>query len=102
MEELIVSVSREPTDDKRRKRMEGIFDTGTYNEAFCKGFEQALIKVGDRVRGEAVQAAAEQQEEAPLPELLQDQKTETQFQLWALVDMMVQSKILIKKSKGEW
>ena len=98
MEELIVSLSREPTDDKRRKRMEDIF--GTYNEAFCNGFEQALIKVGDRVRSEAAEEAVSVQQKE-MPELLQEQKTETQFQLWALVDMMVQSKILIRRSKGE-
>lgn len=80
--------------------MQDIF--GTYNEAFCNGFERALIAVGDRVQREAAQEAkAVQQQEAEMPELLQEQKTETQFQLWALVDMMVQSKILIRKAKGE-
>lgn len=112
MEDLILSLSKEPTDDSRRSRVVSVFEG--HDARFASLFDQVLIVVGDRVRLEAAakaeQAQAKQEEENgdddddddnlpsfPLP----GQKSETELQLWALVDMMVQSKTIVKKAAGQ-
>jgi hypothetical protein len=80
-----------------------------------------LIVVGDRVKLEAQQKilklqkaeeAAEKDdagndessltspEDAAAPEVPRE-KTQDELQLWALIDMMVQSKTIVKKESGE-
>jgi hypothetical protein len=118
MEGLIISLSLEPTDESRRERLHSIFDEALARpngrpEQFSDLFDQALVTVGEEVKAEAQKAALESQETASLPEEQSEdtdqdeasssstEKSPQQRQLWALVDMMVQSKTIVKKHSGE-
>lgn len=132
MEELIVSLSREPTDDSRRSRVESVFGEALARPNGAPGrfsslFDQVLIVVGDRVKLQAQKKAIERQQEKEAMEvsngdgkdeeleedaadneegggggdMMGETKTEEEKQLWALVDMMVQSKTIVKKASGE-
>jgi len=127
MEQLIVSISKEPTDESRRHRLRAVFDeelSTRHSERFSALFSEVLIVVGDRVKQEASEAAWErrrQQETDRLqenyePKADSDQNdesseagvsgsivgnTEEEHQLWALIDMMVQSKTLVKRAAKE-
>ena len=124
MEQLIVSISKEPTDESRRHRLQAVFDeelSTRHSERFSALFGEVLIVVGDRVKQEANEAAWERrrQQEA---DLLQEKvdgnpdddsskdegvsgfivgNTEEEHQLWALIDMMVQSKTIVKRAAKE-
>lgn len=108
IEKLILSLSKEPTDESRRARLKNIFDEKIRNDKghaaqFSSQFNQVLITVGDRIKLEAISEAQnakrngrdddEEEEPQPLAE-----KTESELQLWALVDMMVQSKTIVRKA----
>lgn len=113
MEKLIVSISKEPTDESRRERLTEVFEEALAKpngapKRFSNLFDQVLIVVGDRVKHQAHQLAMEQQEaakEEEEPEVAGSgdfmEKPPVQRQLWALVDMMVQSKTIVKKASGE-
>jgi hypothetical protein len=125
MEELILSLSREPTDELRRDRLGAIFTEALSKpngdpKIFTDLFDQTLIIVGDRVKEQAQQkaiqlqletaAAQDKVDESSLTPPDKDAATEESspeamhdegIQLWALVDMMVQSKTIIKKESGE-
>jgi hypothetical protein len=131
MEDMIVSLSQEPTDDSRRSRLLSIFteklaksdDDDGAPQHFIELFDYTLVIVGDRVKAIAQQeaAAAAVQKEQQLPteqsssDFLQQQKVDEAApdegsastkqqqpaQLWALVDMMVQSKTIVKRAMGE-
>jgi hypothetical protein len=126
MEQLILSISREATDQLRRDRLRAIFiealstPNGDDPQRFIDLFNQTLIIVGDRVKREAQQKFLKLQEaEAaekddvdndessltpPPDEAAPDvprEKTPDELQLWALIDMMVQSKTIVKKESGE-
>lgn len=88
MESLIVSLSQEPTDEARRERLATIFAERLEEPDFTSLFGDVLTIVGDRTKAEA-QIAAEKG----------DCETE-QKQLWALVDMMIQSKVIVKQSSS--
>jgi hypothetical protein len=122
METLILSLSFDSDDASRRKKVSTLFqeklqartngeiDHGTPFEIL---FNQVLIEVGDRIRMEAqaqAQAAAEMSMSLekdsgddlpsfPLP--AQQKKSQTELQLWALIDMMVQSKTLVRMAAGQ-
>jgi hypothetical protein len=104
-ENLILSLSKEPTDELRRARLQLIFEDSIQNQTpekanlFASQFNQALIKVGDRTRQQALSEAETGEKQTPgnAASSLLDQKSETEFQLWALIDMMVQSKTIVKK-----
>lgn len=110
MEDLILSLSVDANDASRRNKVASLFDEKLKNregsESFVQLFDQVLITVGDRVR---IEAASQKQGKTknenselssfPLPV---QQKSQTELQLWALIDMMVQSKTLIKKAAGQW
>lgn len=126
MEELIVSLSKEPTDESRRSRLSCLFEEALSKpngapKRFTDLFDQTLIEVGDRVRMIALEKAMESErlvtgsgeghEEDSLSVVEEDTysndddfmsgKTDEQKQVWALVDMMVQSKTILKKANGE-
>jgi len=123
MEELIVSLSKEPTDEARRSRVASIFEERLAGpngdpERFSNLFNQVLMIVGDRVKMTAQRQAIEmeaaqkdeesendskanQEEESPESSSGLNVKTAEQKQLWALVDMMVQSKTIVKTKNGE-
>lgn len=126
MKDLILSLSLEPTDHDRRMRLKDLFHeqldrpNGTPNR-FTDLFDQTLIVLGDELQAEAKkkffkdQAAAQdkegedkegEDEKAELVEPNEDypkprEKTPEELRLWALVDMMVQSKTIVKKINGE-
>lgn len=129
MKTLIVSLSNEPTDELRRKRMETVMANGlaqSDDEArkqFCTLFQQTLEAVGNEVQAEARELAMQKYEEkeqgtggenssaaggeesAIRIETVNESggkiKSPVETQLWALVDMIVQSKVLIKRASGE-
>ena len=118
MDALIISLSLESTDKSRRQRLASVFaeelvkvDT---NRRFADLFDQVLAEVGDRVQVKAKKKALEKQRNEPEEKSTEDQvdeendgdfmsmgKSPEERQLWALVDMMVQSKTLAKKAFGE-
>ncbi len=127
MNSLIVSLSLEPTDDSRRHRLASVF-TKELAKALAKAdcrrfsvlFDQVLAVVGDRVQLAATKKALEAQEERNQLDEQESQEKEgsrdeenedgdymgmgkspEERQLWALVDMMVQSKTISKKAFGE-
>jgi len=125
MEELIVSLSKEPTDRSRRHRVATVFDEELAKpngapKRFSDLFDQVLVIVGDRVKYRAQKVAIEQQQqqehqadddstknikddesEKDSNNMMGRNKTKEEKQLWALVDMMVQSKTIVKRASGE-
>jgi len=114
MKDLILSLSLEPTDDSRRSRLIDVFQEALERpngmpKRFSNLFDKVLIQVGDQVQTEAKRKffekkANEVPEEAP-PDGDGDEatreKTPDELQLWALVDMMVQSKTIVKQASGD-
>ena len=118
MEQLILSVAAEPTDESRRDRLQAVFlqelaKPNAASSRFSHLFDQTLIVVGDRVKLQAQQKALQlQQEDKTAQDEFEDDaleditpakavKTEEEQQLWALIDMMVQSKTIVKRESGE-
>ncbi|KAL3796539.1 hypothetical protein ACHAW5_004441 [Stephanodiscus triporus] len=135
MEKLIVSLSMEPDDDKRRGKLAEILDKelvcalnaesdsqgGIFNSdipRFAKLFQISLDTIGERVQSAAREVALEkqQQQEQKLADsdcdaddawnstetngLGRREKSKEELQLWALIDMMVQSKTRVKLHMG--
>jgi hypothetical protein len=120
METLIDSLSREADDGIRRKRLADMLDVelaadASNAESFTKLFQLSLDNIGERVQATARELAIEkqQQEELQLADVydagnagnpieddvvVRREKSEEELQLWALIDMMVQSKTRIKSS----
>ena len=122
MRNLILSLSLEPTDHDRRKRVKKVFHEALARpngmpKRFTDLFDKILIEVGDEVQNEAKKKFFEDQATAaPAVEATADnndqpededmgpprrEKTPTEMQLWALVDMMVQTKTIVKRENGE-
>jgi hypothetical protein len=130
MRDLIISLSLEPTDHDRRSRVQQIFhetlETQEKDSAsrFCDLFDMVLIQVGDQVQMEAKKSffensVATQGDEDKDKEILvggdnddgdgprteADEgsrvKSKEELQLWGLIDMMVQSKTIVKRHNGE-
>jgi len=95
MEDLILSISLEESDDSRRNRLHSVFTDALARpnggpDRFSSLFNATLIAVGDKVRNLAMQN---------MQNASKDEKAAKERQVWALVDMMVQSKTIVKKSK---
>lgn len=113
MEAVILAISRETNDESRREQMRTLFVTelahtsvGDAPPHFAQVFGSALEKVGGAVQSEARERAEAEQATAPQEldagaeneEYVPRQKTAEELQLWALIDMMVQSKMLVRKA----
>ena len=131
MRDLIIDLSKESTDDVRRSRLQSIIVRGLEEgdaEAFSQLFQQALEAVGNEVQAEARELAMKRYEEKDAAETINEAavasatnnggdspirvepvnetsegkiKSPLETQLWALVDMMVQSKTMVKKAQGQ-
>lgn len=120
MRNLILSLSKAPTDEDRRTRLASIFEEALARpngqpKQFADLFDQALTEVGNEVQTEAKTKFARKEKEISKSESMKDSsnspesyeldvervKSEEELQLWALVDMMVQSKTIVKKASGE-
>jgi hypothetical protein len=131
MEELIRSLSQMPTDESRRTKVAQIFHDAFQEEEssngkendyystkrFCRLFDRVLIQVGDQVRMDASLRIMASEQPAPASDdddnsdsyneslvtgpITKREKTPEELQVWALVDMMVQSKTLVKRAAGE-
>ena len=121
MDDLIISLSLEPTDESRRERLQSIFDEELAKpngapQHFTDLFSHMLVIVGDRVKLEAQEYAAKLTAEAEVAKAAagesaieekqgeQEKDTEPfaqQRQLWGLVDMLIQSKTIIKRASGD-
>ena len=130
MEKLIVSLSRESDDSKRRGQLAEILDkelagallvesdsqNGVINSdipRFAKLFQISLVAIGERVQAAARELALEKQQQKAESEdvnkagnsievdnLVQREKSKDELQWWALRDMMVQSKTRVKMHMG--
>lgn len=126
-----VSLSKESNDEKRRDKLNGILDMelvaqqpatdgdsipsmNTELPKFAKLFQLSLDSVGERVQNAAREKAMARQKsiandaEKEGGDIIGQLKSEEELQLWALIDMMVQSKTRVKMymgtlgSKGEF
>lgn len=123
METLIMSLSYEQNDQTRRKKLLDLFQNELSKpcpERFTNLFDAVLIDVGNKVRLEAIEKFESNQTNVETcnnnngssntDQLSQENdgvnreaelKTREEIQIWALIDMMVQSKTLVKKSNGQ-
>lgn len=129
MEALILSLSVETDDASRRAKLASIFseklsilididgdgDENNHGIAFENLFHQVLVVVGDRIRMEAAVAFEKEKnqtnekdsdsnkdvDDLPTFSLPTQRKSKIEQQLWALVDMMVQSKTLVRRATGQ-
>ena len=141
MNKVILSLSKERDDEKRRERLAGLFDSELAydknageevdtNESprFAQLFQTSLDIVGQEIQTAAREAAEKQLQqdqwreqdtddaekdlfkeiEATEKKRVERVKSSEELQLWALIDMMIQSKTRVKKymgslgSKGEF
>jgi hypothetical protein len=102
MKEMILSLSRETDDAERRGRVASMFSRelagvgeGDQPPRFAEVFSRALETVGTEVQ----EKARERQQSAEQHEDTTDRpKTAEEQQLWALIDMMVQSRVLVRNA----
>ena len=127
MNDLIISLSHESNDDIRRQRVETLFqeqleanDTSTNTcQRFTNIFNRVLIEIGDQVRNDAILKSNIKLNEKAIRQRIEkdfdatedsvdegssisNEKTPEQLRVWALVDMMIQSKTIVKKANGEF
>jgi hypothetical protein len=131
MEKLIVSLSMESDDNKRRQKLDEILDkelVGALNAESCSQgdldiprfarlFQMSLDSVGESVQNAARVSALETQKQhekrmayefdaadaensSEVDGLVRPEKSQEELQLWALIDMMVQSKTRVKLHMG--
>ena len=105
MNNLIVSLSKERDDDTRRSKLKGILDEELSKQEphsidFTTLFQRSLNEVGERVQNSAREAAAARVQGSNEEPEEQSVKTDEELELWALIDMMVQSKTQFKKAEG--
>ena len=112
MEDFVLSLSLDSDDQSRRHTFATLLNeklqTDDYGESFIKLFDNALIVVGDRIRQQATELSTSNRHEdvndtdiLPTFPLPSQQKTNLEQQLWACVDLMVQSKTLIKSARDK-
>jgi hypothetical protein len=117
MDNLIMSLSLESNDESRRSKVAALFaeelaKPNGYPDRFTQLFDSVLMIAGQRVQNEARIKAEQQMKEPQAAGIVEDEDdTETEFvprektpaelQLWAFIDIMVQTKTLVKKAKGE-
>ncbi len=120
MKDVMESLSLESDDQTRRLRLQTIMDVGLSGpnggpKRFAVLFEKVLMELGEQVQKEAREKFSEQaastegaeEENADTESEQEDaseeekpaEKSPEELKLWALVDMMVQSKTAIKKHK---
>lgn len=117
MQQRILSLSLEESDENRRERVANLFDSKLNGESeedaakFTLLFGETLNELGtqiqDMARSSAAAAAATStttettssgdENETPTERV----KSKEEIQLWALIDMMVQSKTIVKKFKND-
>eukprot|EP01083_Nonionella_stella_P014033 39474_1 len=101
--EQIMSLSRLKSDEERRMELSNVMEKNLLNREnddasqFALLWDAAMIEIGSDVQTKA-KARAEAEAGAG-GEVVGNE--EDKQQLWALVDMMVQSKSLIKKMTGD-
>ena len=138
MDQLILSLSKESDDDKRRERLAGTLDkelADASNDAsvnddsdesvidaeiprFAKLFQISLDNIGEKVQTDARAKALEQQQqqqnldngddaddtkiESEGGDIIPERRVKSpeELQLWALIDMMIQSKTRVKLHMG--
>lgn len=112
MRDLILSISKERDDEERRLKLSSLIIEKTSQEDVIAGarfvqlWDKMIIQVGGEVQKEAINRAKTQkivpiEVEADPDAIKKDkprEKSEDELQLWALVDMMVQSKTIVKKA----
>lgn len=112
IEKIILTLSNVADDQSRREKLSQLFELKLQNqdggELFMKQFNSAMITIGDRIRVDAANAAAavmgsqssnstnSDEDSVSTPSLT---KSQLEGQLWACVDMMVQSKTLMKQAR---
>eukprot|EP00527_Entomoneis_sp_CCMP2396_P000463 CAMPEP_0198145122 /NCGR_PEP_ID=MMETSP1443-20131203/21056_1 /TAXON_ID=186043 /ORGANISM="Entomoneis sp., Strain CCMP2396" /LENGTH=187 /DNA_ID=CAMNT_0043808653 /DNA_START=87 /DNA_END=650 /DNA_ORIENTATION=+ len=112
MKQFIESLSLEEDDQSRRDRLTSTFSEKFNDLVFCDLFDQQLIVLGDEAKMRAAERAEkqlkQQQEQAVTASPSSDDEASTtrdkspeEKQLWALVDMMIQSKTMVKKFKEQ-
>ena len=101
MDDLILSLSMERDDAQRRDKVAQVLGEKILqpnglgsSDRFAQLFDERLNTVGNNVRTKAA-AEAEKGGENGRP------SEDMGKQLWALVDMMVQSKIIFKKARED-
>ena len=121
MKDVIVSLSQESDDQARRLRLQTIMEVGLAGpnggpKRFATLFERVLTQVGEQVQNDAREKYSERaseeenSEEDAEKDVVQEgdegsskgkapEKSPEELKLWALVDMMVQSKTMLKKHK---
>jgi hypothetical protein len=117
MNDLLESLSLEPTDEGRRQRLARTFEEESGEQGFADLFQQQLVVFGNDIR--AILMQQQQQLQGPRSSFAEDEsessstssndsqqngfmsaeKSTEEKQLWALVDMMVQSKTLVNNKK---
>ena len=118
MEAVILALSQENKDEVRRESVRTLFEkelastsVGDASPRFAQVFGSALDNVGGEVQASARKRAEAEQakspkgltpdvvtEDAPYVPYVPREKTPDELQLWALIDMMVQSKMLVRKA----
>lgn len=101
---LVMSLSREKDDDKRRERLKAVFEKHGSEEGFADSFAKSIQTVGTSVQQVAREKAQERgfdKEASEDVSIELPQKTNDELQLWALVDMMVQSKLIVRNQEKE-
>jgi hypothetical protein len=126
MEKLIVSLSQIADDTVRREKLASLFDAelaaaasgggigGEEIPRFAQLFQEALNTIGERVQESAREVAAastiatnnikaDNENNMNMEEQhgTTREKSSEELQLWALIDMMVQSKTRVKLHMGK-
>jgi ribosomal protein L13 len=113
MDSLIISLSLDFDDSSRRSRLASLFAEELSKPdriRFTGLFDQVLTIAGDRVHAEVKKKALENanthgtktgDEVEEQNDDLMAGKSPEEKHLWALVDMMVQSKTLVKRASGD-
>lgn len=108
MQQLILSLSLESSDQRRRDRLANLYDEEYSNpnlemyQRFVLLFDRTLIEMGTVIQESARQEAlkkpqGEQEVANGTDDYMSLNRSIEERQLWAMVDMMVQSKVLAKR-----
>jgi hypothetical protein len=113
MGNMILSISKEKDDEKRRSTIISLMkekiqaDDPVEAAKFVQLWDRTLTAVGGKFQDEAREKALKMASETIYSkdeDQIEDgttrtkEKSDDELQLWALIDMMIQSKILIKKA----
>ncbi|KAL7562666.1 hypothetical protein ACA910_002872 [Epithemia clementina (nom. ined.)] len=109
MDEWIWSLSMEPTDEGRREKLSAVFTEKYDDFDFCDLFDRQLNVLGDKVKQRAADAVADNAQNESASDnsgsddgsvlAQQQEKTPEVKQLWAMIDLMVQKKTLVKRAR---